>query len=308
MSELAVVTGASGGIGEQIAAGLARTGATVVLVARDRTRLDLARGRIREAVPGADLETEPVDLANLAEVRALADRLGERVPSIVVSNAAVIAPLDDRTPDGFHRTLVTNHLAPYLLLRRLAERPTGRPRRFVVVGGSPRGLTRVPVELDDLNLEAGRGLGWPPSFRPFVAYARTKNMNAMFVYALASRLAGTGTTVNGAHPGIIRGGRLDRHDRGALKVFGSLCGLFAAGTETGADTPLWLATADEVEGVTGGFFVKRRAVETAPHTTAPERVERLWRESARLVGLPADAGRPVADTPPGARPAANPRG
>ncbi|MFC5744370.1 SDR family NAD(P)-dependent oxidoreductase [Actinomadura rugatobispora] len=285
--ELAVVTGASGGIGEQIAAGLARTGATVVLVARDRGRLNAARERIAGAVPGADLETEPVDLADLAAVGALADRLGERVPSIVVSNAAVIAPLDDRTPDGLHRTLVTNHLAPYLLLRRLAERPTTAPRRFVVVGGSPRGLARVPIDPGDLDPGNGRGLGWPPSFRPFTAYAHTKNMNAMFVYGLASKLAGTRTTVNGAHPGIIKGGRLNRHDRGALKVFGSLCGLFAAGTATGADTPLWLATADEVEDVTGRFFVKRRAVETAPHTTAPERVERLWRESARLVGLPA---------------------
>ncbi|MGP4109869.1 SDR family NAD(P)-dependent oxidoreductase [Streptomyces sp. 4N509B] len=289
MSELAVVTGASGGIGEQIAAGLARTGAAVVLVARDRTRLEQARGRIRDAVPGAELETEPVDLANLAEVRSLADRLAERAPSIVVSNAAVIAPLDDRTPDGFHRSLVTNHLAPYLLLRRLADHPTARPRRLVVVGASPRGLARVPVDLDDLNVEDGRGLGFPPSFRPFVAYARTKNMNAMFVYALASRLAGTGTTVNGAHPGIISGGRLNRHGRGALKVFGSLCDLFAAGTDAGADTPVWLATSEEVEGVTGTFFVKRRAVETAPHTTDPHRVERLWRESARLVGLPAGA-------------------
>ncbi|MDQ7908042.1 SDR family NAD(P)-dependent oxidoreductase [Phytohabitans sp. ZYX-F-186] len=291
-SELAVVTGASGGIGERIAAGLARTGATVVLVARDRARLDLARERIRAAVPGADLEVEPVDLADLAEVRALADRLADRAPSIVVSNAAVIAPLDDRTPDGFHRALVTNHLAPYLLLRRLAERPAGRPRRFVVVGASPRGLARVPVDFDDLNLEAGRGLGWPPSFRPFVAYARTKNMNAMFVYALASRLAGTGTTVNGAHPGIIKGGGLGREARGALKAFGALCGLFSAGPATGADTPLWLATSTAVEGVTGRFFVKRRAVRTAPHTTAPERVERLWRESARLVGLPAESEAP----------------
>ncbi|QFG24495.1 SDR family NAD(P)-dependent oxidoreductase [Actinomadura sp. WMMB 499] len=285
--ELAVVTGASGGIGEQIAAGLARTGATVVLVARDRTRLDLARDRIRRAVPGADLETEAVDLSNLAGVGALADRLGERAPSVVVSNAAVIAPLDDRTPDGMHRSLVTNHLAPYLLLRRLAERPTDAPRRFVVVGASPTGLARTPVDLDDLDPRSGRGLGWPPSFRPFVAYARTKNMNAMFVYALASRLAGTATTVNGAHPGIIRGD-LGRDTRGALKAFGALCGVLAADTVTGADTPVWLATSREAEGVTGEFFVKRRAVRTAPHTTDPERVERLWRESARLVGLPAE--------------------
>ncbi|MFD0856180.1 hypothetical protein ACFQ07_28330, partial [Actinomadura adrarensis] len=269
---------------------LARTGAKVVMVARDRTRLNHARDRIRDAVPRADLEIEPVDLSNLTEVSALADRLTEQSPSIVVSNAAVIAPLDDRTPDGLHRTLVTNHLAPYLLLRRLAEaeQPVARPRRFVLVGGSPSGLARTPVDLDDLNLETGRRLGQPPSFRPFIAYARTKNMNAMFVYALASRFAGTSTTVNGAHPGIIKGGHLNRHDRGALRMFGRLCALIASDTTAGADTPLWLATSPELEGVTGEFFVKRQAVETAQHTTDPERVERLWQESARLVGLPTD--------------------
>ncbi|WP_395111647.1 hypothetical protein [Actinomadura sp. SCN-SB] len=69
-------------------------------------------------------------------------------------------------------------------------------------------------------------------------------MNAMFVYALASRLAGTGTTVNGAHPGIIKSGNLDRHSRGALKAFGRLCNLIAGDTTTGADTPLWLATSE----------------------------------------------------------------
>ena len=246
-TDLAVVTGASSGIGEQIAAGLARTGATVVLVARDRGRLNAARERIIDAVPEADLETEPVD-ADLADVGALADRLSARVPSIVVSNAAVIAPLDDRTPDGLHRTLVTNHLAPYLLLRRLAERSTRARRRFIVVGASPRGLARVPVDLDGLDLGSGQGLGWPPSFRPFAANGRTKNMNAMFVYALASRLTRSGTTVNGVHPGVIKGTDLNRHARGGPKVFGSVLGLFTPGSETGADAPLWLATDREVEG------------------------------------------------------------
>ena len=228
---------------------------------------------------------ESVDLSDLDEVRALAKRLTEQDPSIVVSNAAVIAPLDDRTSAGLHRSLATNHLAPYLLLRTLAEQPTQQKRRFVVVGGDPGGLRRVPVDLEDLNAETGRGLGWPPSFRPFVAYGRTKNMNAMFTYGLAQRLGGTSTTVNGAHPGIVKGTNLDRHDRGALKIFGSVINRLS-GRDNGAYTPLWLATSPDVEGVTGQFYVDRKPVKTAPHTTDPERVERLWRESARLVGLP----------------------
>ncbi|MFJ1456709.1 SDR family NAD(P)-dependent oxidoreductase [Nocardia sp. N2S4-5] len=292
---VAVVTGASGGIGEQIAVGLAASGATVIMVARSYERLSRAAERVGHAFPGAGVEIDPVDLGDLPQVRALAERLIARRPSVVVSNAAVIAPLDDRTPAGLHRTLAVNHLAPYLLLRLLAASPPDCARRFVVVGASPRGLARVPVDLDDLNAETRRGLGWPPSFRPFVAYGRTKNMNAMFVYAMASRLAGTSTTINGAHPGIIKGTGLGRHSRGALKLFGSTLNLFTPASDVGAETPLWLATDPAIEGVTGSFFVDRTATGTAPHTTDPVRIESLWRASARLVGMPADDVAPGAD-------------
>ncbi|MGV9673739.1 SDR family NAD(P)-dependent oxidoreductase [Nocardia sp. NPDC003482] len=287
-NRVAVVTGASGGIGEQIARGLAEVGDTVIMVARDRERLSRAAERVGHVVPGASLEIDPVDLADLAQVRALARRLIPRRPSVVVSNAAVIAPLGDRTPSGLHRTLVVNHLAPYLLLRLLAADRSDRARRFVVVGGSPRGLARVPVDLDDLNAENHRGLGWPPSVRPFTAYGRTKNMNVMFVYAMAQRLAGTATTINGAHPGVIRGTGLGRHDRGVLRLFGSALTLFTPGSEAGARTPLRLATDPAVEGVNGSFFVDRTATGTAAHTTDPVRIEALWRASARLVGMTAE--------------------
>jgi NAD(P)-dependent dehydrogenase (short-subunit alcohol dehydrogenase family) len=141
----------------------------------------------------------------------------------VISNAAVVADLRDHTAEGIQRTLATNHLAPYLLLRTLGESlaAAGRSARLVVVGASPVALRRVPVRLDDLEFADEHPRGVPPSFRPFVAYGRTKNMNAMFVYSLAKRLAGTGVTVNGAHPGIIRNTGLGRDSsKGLLRVFG----------------------------------------------------------------------------------------
>jgi len=110
----------------------------------------------------------------------------------------------------------------------------------------------------------------------------------MFVYALARRLEGTHITVNGAHPGIIKDTALGRDSaRGALRVLNAFTQLnpFTPGPEAGADTPAWLATSSEVEGISGAFFVKRKRVQTAPHTTDPARYERLWEESARLVGL-----------------------
>jgi NAD(P)-dependent dehydrogenase (short-subunit alcohol dehydrogenase family) len=285
----AVVTGPTSGIGEAIARRLAAEGMTVVLVGRSEQRLSQTRQRILTAVPDADLQLERADLALLADVGTLAGRLGEGAPpDVVVSNAAVIADLDDYTPEGFQRTLAVNHLAPYLLLRSLVEPIGDRTARFVVVGADPRGLRRAPVDLDDLESRSRRDLGPIPSVRPFVVYARTKNMNAMFVYALARRLEGTQITVNGAHPGIIKDTRLGLDTaRGALRAFSAVVQLnpFGPGSDVGADTPAWLATSPEVDGVSGAFFVKREQVQTAPHTTDPQRCERLWHESARLTAL-----------------------
>jgi NAD(P)-dependent dehydrogenase (short-subunit alcohol dehydrogenase family) len=283
----AVVTGATSGIGEAIARNLAAAGMRVVLVGRNDDRLAQAQRRILASVPDADLRLERADLSLLSDVRGLAERLADPPPDVVVSNAAVIAGVADRTPEGHQRTVATNHLAPYLLLRSLVEPIGTRLARFVVVGGSPQGLARTPVDLDDLDLHTGRGLGPVRSFQPFVAYARTKNMNTMFVYALARRLDGTGITVNGAHPGIIRGTRLGlTHNRGLQRAFGAISQLLFSpgGPEAGADTPTWLATSPELDGISGRFFVKRKAVTTAAHTTDPARCDRLWDESERLAG------------------------
>ncbi|MDP9794158.1 NAD(P)-dependent dehydrogenase (short-subunit alcohol dehydrogenase family) [Catenuloplanes nepalensis] len=285
----AVVTGATSGIGEAIARRLAADGVHVTLVGRDDARLDQTRRRILAGVPDAGLHPERADLSLLGEVRDLAGRLADSPPDIVICNAAVVADAADRTPEGHQRALATNHLAPYLLLRSLVKPIGSRTARFVVVGGSPGGLARMPIDVDDLDRNTSHDLGPAPSLRAFVGYARTKNMNAMFVYALARRLHGTRITVNGAHPGIIRGTRLGlAHQRGLNRAFGTISQLLFSpgGPDAGADTPAWLASAPEVDGITGRFFVKRRPVTTAPHTTDAARCDRLWAESARLVGEP----------------------
>ncbi|MBB4932727.1 NAD(P)-dependent dehydrogenase (short-subunit alcohol dehydrogenase family) [Lipingzhangella halophila] len=286
----AVVTGASSGIGEAIARRLAAEGLAVDMVSHSQARLERSAARIRGASPDAELRLERADLSSIAETAKLAERLAApEPPDIVVSNAACTVDPAETTPEGVTRMLAVNHLAPYLLLRSLV-RPIGdRPARFVIVGADPGTLARLPVDLDDLHLRRDRLRGPFPSFRPALGYGRTKNMNAMFGYALAARLRGSAITVNGAHPGVIRDTGLGRNDRGLLRVLGRVLGVLPMpGPDTGADTPSWLATSPEVAGLTGRFFAKRREVPTAPHTTDVDRCDRLWEESARLVGLPVE--------------------
>jgi NAD(P)-dependent dehydrogenase (short-subunit alcohol dehydrogenase family) len=284
----AVVTGATGGIGEAIARRLARDGLSVVLVGRSAERLAAARDRIAARAPGADLVLEQADLAEQPQVRELARRLAAGPPpGIVVSNAALIAPPDRLTGDGLPRVLAVNHLAPYVLLRTLAA--VLDRARFIIVGADPNGLARRPVDLDDLRFADPGRLGDDAELRPFAAYGETKNMNAMFAFELARRLSATAITVNAAHPGIIGGTGLSDETPGLREAVARAYQLDRTqlpDSDTGADTPAWLATSAEVKDVTGTFFVDRQVATTAPHTTDPVRCQQLWNHSARLTGLP----------------------
>ncbi|MFD5315608.1 SDR family NAD(P)-dependent oxidoreductase [Streptomyces sp. NPDC127098] len=284
----AIVTGGTRGIGEAIVRRLAAQGMSVVMVGRSDTTLRQAADRIRSAVPGAELRLERADLSLLRDVRALADRLAVSTsPSVVINNAAVSADIRARTEEGIQLTLATNHLAPYVLMRTLAASLKKGPARFVVVGANPTVLKTFPVDLDDLDARDARALSRFPSLRPFAAYARTKNMNTMFVYSLARRLTDTGITVNGAHPGIIAQTGLSRDARGLEKALATMVALnpFKKMPDQGADNPVWVATAPGLDCVNGRFFVDRKEATTPDHTLSPDRCEALWERSAELVGM-----------------------
>lgn len=283
----AIITGATNGIGTAIAQRLALEGADVTLVGRSDARLAATAGRIRAAAPDVAVTTERADFADLGEVADLTGRLSAAPPAdVVVSNAALVAPLEERTPLGVPRTVAVNYLAPFILLRGLADALRDHRARFVVVGADPVALARSPIDPDDLAFADPERLGDDPDLRPFALYAHTKNMDAMLAYALARRLGATPITVNAAHPGIIGQTGLTDETPGLRQAIHERYALDAAtlpSPDAGADTPAWLATSPEVEGVTGRFFVDRRPVPTAEHTTDVERCDRLWETTARLL-------------------------
>lgn len=287
----ALITGATGGIGAALARRFVLDGHDVVLVGRSAERLARSAAALRELAPAVRVDTEQADFADLEQVQQLADRLAtQSAPDVVISNAALIAPVDDRNSSGIPLTVVVNYLAAYVLLRRLADAFPAHATRFVVVGAEPAGSANLVVNVDDLSYANADLLFPDPDLQAFALYGHTKNMDVMLTHALADRLAGTGITVNGVHPGIIGQTGLMNGIPGlaekALALFGATAEDVPA-PEDGADTPYWAATSNELTGVTGRFFVERAAVATAPHTTDAARLARLWETSAQLTGMPA---------------------
>jgi retinol dehydrogenase 12 len=276
-----VVTGASRGIGAVTARRLAEMGATVVLVGRDPEATATAAAEAQQAAArvgrGGVVSMELADFASLAEVRALTERITsahDRL-DVLVNNAGLW--LNDRqlSADGYEKTLAVNHLAPFLLTHLLLPRllAAGGDARVVNVASAAHYGGRIDV--NDLMLERGYG--------GTRAYARTKLANVLFTRELAQRLDPTQVTANCCHPGAVRTD-LGR-DPGLSRFFYVAGAPFMIGPERGARTQVWLASAPEVAGRTGGFYSRRREKTPSASAQDPALAAWLWSESERLVGL-----------------------
>jgi NAD(P)-dependent dehydrogenase (short-subunit alcohol dehydrogenase family) len=273
--KVCVVTGASSGIGKATAIALARLGAAVVLVGRDRARTEAAAAEIGP-VSGSPVRTEIADLASMEQVRGLAERLAglERI-DVLINNAGLVLGERQVTVDGLEHVLAVNHLAPFLLTSLLLPKLTASaPARVVTVASDAHSAARL--DLSDLNLERG----WD-SWR---SYANSKLANVLFTRELARRLDGTGVTANCAHPGLVRTG-FGRDARPLLKLGIMVIRPFMLTPERGADTIVYLASSPDVAGQPGGYYVKRQRREPSAAARDDDTARQLWEISQEMTGL-----------------------
>jgi retinol dehydrogenase-12 len=273
MQRVAVVTGATGGIGRWIARGLARSGHYVVLVGRDRARGEAALAWIAAQVPGAGAELVLADLSSLAATRALGSEIAARHPAIaiLVANAGVFRARREVTAEGHEMVLAVNHLSPFVLIDTLRQAlAAGAPSRVVVVGSSTS--DRARIDPDNLELTHGWGM--------VRAYGQSKLALMMTSFARARQLADLGVTVNVVHPGTVATGLV--RTKGVIGLAWRMMGPWVRTEQQGAETPLHVALAPEVAGVTGKYFKDRRVV--APNRLALDTALGLlvWRATERL--------------------------
>jgi NAD(P)-dependent dehydrogenase (short-subunit alcohol dehydrogenase family) len=272
------ITGASSGLGYETALELARRGGTVAMLCRSVERGEQARDAIAAATGNEDLHVVHCDNANLDTVRSAAAQLLARFDAlhVLVNNAGLMLSRRRITVDDLEETFQVNHLSAFLLTDLLRDRlVASAPARVITVSS----IAHRAGFLDFDDLQSVRSYdGWS-------VYARSKLANVLFTYELARRLEGTGVTANTLHPGIVRSDF--GHNNGlVMRAFMTVTQLPPLGVSSrrGARTQIWLAGAPEVAGVSGRYFVRRRARRSSRASTSADSQRRLWEASATLLG------------------------
>ncbi|ROS01145.1 NAD(P)-dependent dehydrogenase (short-subunit alcohol dehydrogenase family) [Sinobacterium caligoides] len=311
----AVITGASGGLGAEVARALASRGATVVLASRDLQRTQRKAEEIAEQTGNHQLQAVAIDLADLDSVRAAATAIRSSHPviDILVNNAGVMACEFGLTKQGFESQFGVNHVGHFVFTLGLIESLQAATAARVVVlssGGHKYG----DVDLTDPNFQQREYNKW-------AAYGAAKSANAQFAVGLNQRYGSAGITANAVHPGVIitdLGRHLTEDDiaflmgenssassandvsaendssdnvgtpqggRGAASMFKSV--------EQGAATTVWAATSPMLTGC-GGLYLENCQVAAQvdvgvqshgyyPHALDSTAADALWQLTEQLV-------------------------
>jgi NAD(P)-dependent dehydrogenase (short-subunit alcohol dehydrogenase family) len=284
--KIAVVTGASTGLGLETARALASAGAQVVLAGRDPSRIEAAGNTILEREPNAMLEQGALDLTSLDSVRAFAEWYGRSHDRLhlLINNAGVMYTPFEHTAEGFEMQFGTNHVGHFLLTCLLVPMLLADPPSRVV-NLSSGGHMGSDIVWDDVNFERRE-------YDKFAAYGQSKTANILFSVELDRRLGSRGVHAYAVHPGMIAtelGRSMTKDDFQALmdRAKGSSSGGMPPykTVEQGAATSVWAATAPELDAQGGTYLADAEVTDQhAPWARDPESAKRLWALSEQMVG------------------------
>ncbi len=282
--KICLVTGATSGMGKETALGLARLGATVVLVGRDATKAKQTQQEITRQSGNENIDVMLADLSSQQEVRKLAEEFKAKYSHlhVLVNNAGAVFGKRETTVDGLEMTFALDHLAYFLLTDLLLDTiKASAPARIINISSQAQGVGKI--DFDDLQGEKNYG------FFGFKAYGQAKLANVMFTYELARRLEGTGVTVNAVGPGPVATNFGASFNKG---IFGAITRVAMRGAKTSADaakTAIWLASDPALQNTTGRFYYELRELRSSKlsHNVAIQK--RLWQVSEELTKTPVRA-------------------
>src|SRR5471030_3326780 len=265
-----VITCGTSGIGEVAAVALAKMGARIVLIARDKSRGDATLARLHDSAPYIAHSVYFADLLRLAEIKRVAAQIADHESRIdvLINNAGALFGKRRLTEDGLEYTFALNHMAYFVMTAGLSERlvASGPARIINTASAAHQGAT---LDFDDLQSAK--------SFRATKAYGRSKLCNILFTRELARRLHGTGVTANCLHPGFVAT-RFGDRSGGLIQALLPIAKLGAVSPIEGARTIVHLAASPEVAGVSGLYFYRGQPATPSPEAQDDAAAARLWSE------------------------------
>jgi retinol dehydrogenase 14 len=272
-----IVTGANSGIGRETSLGLARMGARVVLVCRNREKGQAALEDIRRESGSPELDLLIADISSQASVRSLAEQIRRKCDrlDVLINNAGAAMPARELSVDGIEMTIALNYLGAALLTFLLLDLlKAGAPARIVNISSAAH--RRGRPDMNDLQFERRKYSG-------IAAYSQSKFLMNAFTFEMARRLAGTGVTVNCLHPGVVNTNIWDADLPFALKAIVALMKPFMLNSKKGAAVSLYLASSPALALTSGQYFEKSKPAEFHPLSRDPQLSADIWAWTQKMV-------------------------
>ncbi len=273
---IVVITGANSGMGKATSIELARTEAVIVMLCRNRERGEEALQDVRNLSGNNSVELMLCDLSSLKSIRDFCFKFKKKYQqlNVLINNAGIILPGYHQTADGYELHFGVNHLGHFLLTNELLD---------IIIASAPARVINVTsgihktgkIYFEDVNLKK--------KYTFWRAYAQSKLANIIFTYELSEKLKGTGVTANCLHPGAVATSMGINRDTGFGTFITRLLKPFFQTSKQGAETAIYLATSNDIEGVNGKYFYRKRSVPSSKRSYDKATAKKLWELSEKMV-------------------------
>jgi len=273
--KICIITGANSGIGKVTAIGLAKMNATIIMMCRSKERGEEAQKEIIELTGNKKVDLFLCDLSSQESIRKFVSEFKSKYQKlhVLINNAGVMLSKRIVSVDGLEMNFAVNYLAPFLLTNLLLDvLKKSAPSRIINVSSAAHRMAKI--DFDDLQSEKMK-------YRLFKIYGASKLALMLFSYELSRKLEGTSVTVNTLHPGVVNT-NLGQDQSSFSKGFAKL---FFKKPEKGAETSIYLASSQEVEGITGKYFAKKQQKQSSEESYNEDYAERLWELSTEMTQL-----------------------
>ncbi|CAL7939262.1 unnamed protein product [Xylocopa violacea] len=273
-----IITGCTSGIGKETARDIAKRGARLIMACRNMETANKLKDELVKESGNNNIVVRKLDLSSLSSVREFAQQINreESRLDVLIHNAGTAEVFRKKiTEDGLEMTMATNHYGPFLLTHLLIGLlKRSQPSRVIVVASELYRLARL--NLNNVN---------PTTTLPGYLYYVSKYANIVFTLELARRLEGSLVTANCLHPGLMSTGIWKNVPPPLSWVLNFLLSTLCKTPEQGAQTTIHLAVADEVNEISGKYFMDCRECELSQGVKDPAKGKKFWELSETMVKL-----------------------